>query len=74
MEQVRYKIDKPKAPKRRKSNTGRVAVRRGTVPLEIQIKNTSSSRNIVDEIWGQWPGKESIEQMLDMLKASEGIS
>jgi len=36
-----------------------------------QVRTELSNRNVVAEIWGKWPGDESIEQLLDMLKSSE---
>ncbi|MDZ7362318.1 MAG: hypothetical protein ONB46_16600 [candidate division KSB1 bacterium] len=74
MKQVRYKVDTAKTPRRKNTNSARIKVRRWTAPMVAQIKNTSFSRNIVAEIWDQWPGEESIGQLLDMLRSSKGVS
>lgn len=34
-----------------------------------QVKTELSGRNTAEEIWGKWPGDESIEQLLEALKA-----
>ncbi len=36
-----------------------------------QAKAEMAGRDVVAEIWGKWPGDESIEELLDMLKSSE---
>ena len=49
-----------------------------TIPIAYQVhdvlaqaqKNTSS-HNIVADIWGKWPGEESIDELLNDLKATD---
>lgn len=52
----------------------RLKVRPSTTQLVAQFQNALSGPNIAAEIWGKWPGEESIEQLLDMLKSSETAS
>jgi hypothetical protein len=52
----------------------RLNVRPSTTQMVAQIQNALSGPNIAVEIWGKWPGEESIEQLLDMLKSSEVAS
>jgi hypothetical protein len=34
-----------------------------------EVESEMSGRDVVAEIWGKWPGDESIEEILDALKA-----
>jgi len=42
-----------------------------TSQFHVEGQSALVSPNLGTEIWGKWPGEESIEQLLDMLKSSE---
>ncbi len=51
-----------------------IAVPHSPTQIWTQIKAELANRDVVAEIWGKWPGDESIEQLLDMLKSSEKVN
>jgi hypothetical protein len=48
-----------------------ISVPQSALQILAQVKTEISGRNVEAEIWGKWPGEESIEQLLETLKASE---
>jgi hypothetical protein len=48
-----------------------ISVPKSAPQILAQVKAEISGRNVGAEIWGRWPGEESIDQLLDALKASE---
>lgn len=48
-----------------------IGVPQSAPQILAHAKTEFSRRNVGTEIWGKWPGDESIEQLLEALKASE---
>jgi len=41
------------------------------VQIRAQVHGARTDRNLAAEIWGKWPGNESIDQLLDMLRSPD---
>jgi hypothetical protein len=49
-----------------------IAAPKSVAQIWAEAKSKISGRDVVAEIWGKWPGDESTEQILDMLRSSKG--
>jgi hypothetical protein len=50
----------------------KMAVPKSAAQIWTEVKSEISERDVVAEIWGKWPGDESVEEVLNLLKSSEG--
>lgn len=50
----------------------KLAVPKSVTHIWAEIKSEVAGRDLVAEIWGKWPGDESVEEVLSLLKSSDG--